>query len=175
MKKILSLTVLTFMTISLFASEAATKEECLKLAGELLSVTRQENQLKSGFQTMRDMQKQMIPQMLAAKGIKLNTEQKEKQQQLGNLIMRAVEEEMSWDKMRPIMLKAFAETFTAEEMKELIKFFNSPVGQTYLEKTPLVQKAMLSSVQGLAFSLQKRLDAEIEKFLAAEKTTETAK
>ena len=169
MKRFLNLMLVLVASISLRAAEdAATMEERRALAEEFLTVTRQEQQLKTGFQAMRDMQRNMVPQMLEARGVVLTAEQESRQKELAELTMRAVEEEMSWEKMRPIMLDAYAGTFSADEMRQLIAFFRSPAGQIYLDKTPLVQKAMLSSIQALALNLQKRLDQEIEEFLSAE-------
>ena len=55
MKKILAIMMMTVMAVSMFAAEAVSAERS-KLAGELLTIMRQEQQMKNAFQMMRNMQ-----------------------------------------------------------------------------------------------------------------------
>ena len=43
---------------------------------------------------------------------------------------------MTWDAMQPELTKMYTETFTEPELKEMAKFYGSPVGQKALEKMP---------------------------------------
>ena len=52
MKKILAIMMMTVMAVSMFAAEAVSAERS-KLAGELLTIMRQEQQMKNAFPMMR--------------------------------------------------------------------------------------------------------------------------
>jgi hypothetical protein len=47
-----------------------------------------------------------------------------------------VNEELSTDKLRPIYVVMYRETFTQEEVDGMIAFYQSPVGQSMLAKMP---------------------------------------
>ena len=51
---------------------------------------------------------------------------------------------MTWDAMKPELIKLYTETYTEPEMKELAAFYKTPVGQKSLAKMPdLLQKTAL--------------------------------
>ena len=50
---------------------------------------------------------------------------------------------MSWDKMKPVYVSVYAETFTPEELRAMIAFYKTDVGQKWLEKQPQVQAAIM--------------------------------
>lgn len=45
---------------------------------------------------------------------------------------------IGWDKLEPDMVKLYTTTFTEAELKELMAFYQSPVGRKVLEKMPLL-------------------------------------
>lgn len=72
-------------------------------------------------------------------------------------------EELSWQKMKPDMVRAYADTFTEAEVLGAIAFYESPAGQAFVEKTPqLMQKSMALSQKRMQ-SLIPRMKAAVEK------------
>jgi len=47
-------------------------------------------------------------------------------------------EHLNWEKLRPQFVKAYADTYTEEEMDGIISFFKSPAGQAWISKVPEV-------------------------------------
>src|SRR4051794_15762347 len=47
-----------------------------------------------------------------------------------------------WSELKPRYIKAYAEVFSADELRSLIAFFKSPIGQAYLDKTPEVSRRL---------------------------------
>ena len=45
-----------------------------------------------------------------------------------------IKQELSWDKIKDIFEKAYAETYTQDEINGLTAFYNSPLGQVFAEK-----------------------------------------
>jgi hypothetical protein len=77
-------------------------------------------------------------------------------------------ENFNWDLMKPKIAKIYADTFTAEELTDLIAFYKSPVGQKTLEKTPiLTQQVMALAMAGVQANMpqfQQRVSALIQDY-----------
>ena len=43
---------------------------------------------------------------------------------------------MGWDKLKPDMVKLYTSNFNEQELKDLIAFYESPLGQKVLQKMP---------------------------------------
>jgi hypothetical protein len=60
------------------------------------------------------------------------------------------------------------EVFTEEEMRELIKFYQSPLGQKVLEKTPELLQLSMEKTEVLLYEelpkLQERLERVVKEF-----------
>jgi uncharacterized protein len=55
---------------------------------------------------------------------------------------------MTWDAMQPELTKMYTETFTEPELKEMAKFYGSPVGQKALEKMPeMMQRVAMTGAR----------------------------
>jgi hypothetical protein len=48
----------------------------------------------------------------------------------------AMHADMSWDKLKAGMVEAYRNVYSEEELDGMLAFFKSPVGQTYLAKSP---------------------------------------
>lgn len=77
--------------------------------------------------------------------------------------------ELSWAKLKPDMVKAYATTFTEEEIGDLIKFYTSKTGQAYLKKAPQLSQLTMGATQARLRALQpklvdisRRLDLELK-------------
>ncbi|MGH8353335.1 MAG: DUF2059 domain-containing protein [Pseudomonas sp.] len=48
----------------------------------------------------------------------------------------ALDKAVSWDKLKPEMVKLYTDNFSESELKDLIAFYQSPLGKKVLEKMP---------------------------------------
>jgi len=48
----------------------------------------------------------------------------------------ALDKAVGWDKLKPEMVRLYTETFSESEMKELLAFYQSPLGQKVLTNMP---------------------------------------
>ena len=80
------------------------------------------------------------------------------------------EQVLSWENMGPPMIALYTETFTEDELDELIAFYKTPIGARSLEKLPeLMQKGALIGQQLAANKqdqLQRAVVEVIEKYQA---------
>lgn len=66
------------------------------------------------------------------------------------------QEELAWSRLKGLTAQIYAETFTQEEIDGLITFYESPAGQAFVVKMPLVlQKSVLAMQQLLGPLMQK--------------------
>lgn len=49
-----------------------------------------------------------------------------------------VRDEFSWEKMLPDYIRIYKETFTEEEIQDLITFYESPTGRMFVQKMPVI-------------------------------------
>ena len=48
-------------------------------------------------------------------------------------------------KLQPAYVTAYAEVFSADELRALITFFRSPAGQAYLDKSPELDRKLMAA------------------------------
>ena len=86
-----------------------------------------EEQMAGGFEAMLPIIDQMSSQL------QLDAKEKE---QLENIYRDWFEKDLDRKSMIEGMAKLYAEAFTAEDINELTKFYSTPIGQKFLEKSP---------------------------------------
>ncbi|MBU2293252.1 MAG: DUF2059 domain-containing protein [Gammaproteobacteria bacterium] len=109
-----------------------------------------------------------VQQMFAQRFVESNAPQSEKAvletyQAQANA---ALEQAVGWDKLKPDMVKLYTSNFDEQEMKDLIRFYESPLGKKVLEKMPTLTAQSAQLTQG-------KLEAAVPKVnqLLAEMTT----
>jgi hypothetical protein len=63
-------------------------------------------------------------------------------------IRAAVNDTLSWPKLKGLYEKAYADTFSQEEIDGLIAFYSSPTGKAFADKEPLIAQQVNGAVQG---------------------------
>jgi hypothetical protein len=72
-------------------------------------------------------------------------------------IMDLMQKELSWEKLRPEFEKLYAETYSAEELDGLIKFYQSPIGQKFIQKQPEMQRKSMLMMQRLLMQIMPKV------------------
>jgi hypothetical protein len=129
------------------------------LAEELLNEMHMKETLEKSFAMMKKMMPQMRKSQMAS--LESNTppgenkpdvkEMKEKANQFANQFAEnmfdQMAQEMAWDNMKDDYITLYAETFTEEELKGLVAFYKTPVGQAFVKKQPEVMKRSMELTQ----------------------------
>ncbi|MGI4805246.1 MAG: DUF2059 domain-containing protein [Janthinobacterium lividum] len=72
----------------------------------------------------------------------------EKQKVYSAVMKTFMDKYLNWDNLKKDMSKVYASEFSESEIKQLTKFYQSPLGKKLIEKTPeLMQKGMLVGKQ----------------------------
>ena len=83
-----------------------------------------------------------------------------------------LKEELSWEKMEPLYLRVYQQSFSQEEVDGMIAFYKTPIGQALLNKMPTVmQNTMLEMQKRTGPMIQRiqRMQQEIVAEIKAEK------
>ena len=60
----------------------------------------------------------------------------------------ALDKAVGWDKLKPDMVKLYTSNFDEKELKELIRFYESPLGQKVLQRMPMLTAQSAQITQG---------------------------
>jgi hypothetical protein len=157
-------TGLLFVACTVGGAMAATPagpDDAAKLAkiGELMDVMHMEQMVP---QTTQQVLTQMQQMMAAAfKKENLPPDSGPKLEEMQKKMTALVSEKLNWQKLKSVYVKAYADTFTEEEIQGLIDFYKTPAGQAFLKKTPLLVKNSMEAMQGMMVDMM----AEIPKML----------
>lgn len=130
------------MTCPAFA-QSASESSIL----ELLKVTKTSENVDFAYQQLEPMMNNIFQS--ASKQDK-NLGNNMTQQKLENFSKKytaLVKQELSWKKLQPEFVKIYSSVYTQEEVDGLIKFYKSPVGQSTIDKMPLVSKKSMEIMQ----------------------------
>lgn len=83
-----------------------------------------------------------------------------------------MEEEMSWEKIKDDFIHVYMSVYTEEEIQELIKFYQTPVGQKTIEQTPILMEQSMEISQKYLFATLPKLQSIAEKMEAELKATD---
>ena len=67
-------------------------------------------------------------------------------------------EKLQWEKLKPRIADIYMDVFTEDELRQLVDFYRSPVGQTFLAKAPQISQRRAALLQDLMADLPARLD-----------------
>ena len=102
-------------------------------------------QIAMGDQMMKTLEPTMKA-IMATMGKDLPAEQRAKASEIQEKSMALAME--AFNKARPALAKAYADTYTAEELDGILAFYRSPIGKALMQKAPEAsQRAMPAMIQ----------------------------
>jgi uncharacterized protein len=110
-------------------------------------------------QVMAQMQQMMVNQ---AKKMNLPPPEADpKSEEMHKRMVAMVTDRMNWQKLKPLYVKIYSDTFTEDEIGGISDFYKTPAGQAFLKKGTLLTLNTMQALQGI-FS---DIEAEIPKML----------
>jgi uncharacterized protein len=82
---------------------------------------------------------------------------------------KVMREEMSWANMRPLYVQIYQESFSQEEIDALIAFYQSPAGQAFVAKMPVVMQKSMNIMQSRIGPLMEKMQAAMQEAVAEAK------
>ena len=68
-------------------------------------------------------------------------------------------EELAWSRMKDVNLQIYRNTFSQQEVDDLVRFYESPTGQAFVEKMPQVLAQSMALMQQRMGGVSERLQA----------------
>ncbi|MBE7178405.1 MAG: DUF2059 domain-containing protein, partial [Mucilaginibacter polytrichastri] len=109
-----------------FAQTKPISESHLKAANAVLEVSGMAQSFTATIDNMIETQAQQIPDSLQTK--------------FKGVMKTFMAKYFTYDKIKPGMAKIYAAEFTEPELKELAKFYQTPVGKKSAQKLPVLQQ-----------------------------------
>jgi len=133
------------------------------LAEELMNLIN----MRENMEKVYAMLKQMIPaqmertaQATGQPGVPANASPRMEK------MMALITQELSWDKLKDDYITIYADTFTDEELKGIIAFYKSPVGQAFIQKQPELMKRSMEVTQKVMIQLMPKIQAIMKEEVA---------
>ncbi|MCX6967980.1 MAG: DUF2059 domain-containing protein [Verrucomicrobia bacterium] len=157
MKKALLTLLLAISPLFTFAQTAAVRPDI----DELFTVMRLEKTMQSTMEQVR----KMVPQMTANMIGKMSENdpaamQKAKASQ--EKLFALIYDEMSWEKLKPLMAAVYAESLTPDEVRGVTEFYKTSAGQAFLNKQPVIVQKSIAMQQKMMMDLMPKIQAVIK-------------
>jgi len=156
-------TVLTVASTLLCAASALASPARPETVSALMEVTQTRQLMDGAYAQMEPLMRQMMLQQVQGKT--LTAQQRQALDAMPKKFVAAMREEMSWDKLEPGYTKIYVETFSEEELQGLLDFYRSPLGQTYIQKMPVVMQKSMTMTQSLMKSMVPRMQQAVAESL----------
>jgi len=134
-------TLLVICSLVLFSSVCSAQTATEKSVEKLFALTDMDQLLNSAYAQMDGMFAQMSSQM------ELTEAQKPVMDKFFKKYTELVREELSWKKLKAPMISSYQQVFSEPEVKELIEFYQSPLGKKLLEKMPQLMEVSMQMMQ----------------------------
>jgi hypothetical protein len=108
----------------------------------------------------------------AVQGQPLSPEQQRVAEATAAKFVQVMREEMTWDKLRPLYVQIYQESFTQEEIDGLIAFYESPAGVAFVEKMPVVMQKSMSIMQSRVAPMMEKMKAAMKEAIAEPKAAQ---
>jgi hypothetical protein len=148
---------LLLVTGPAIASDAPPTEESIQVLLQVTNVRQLFDQMKGQMDGLMANAMQT-----AQKGQTLTPERQAILDRMREKMAAAVSESLNWDTLMPLYVRTYQATLTQDELDGIISFYQSPAGQAFTKKMPLIMQHIMGEMQGLMKPLQQKL-ADIQK------------
>ncbi len=164
MKKIamLVMALFAFVSVATAAEPAADAAKNKELAEKLMTTMKISETMTRSLEMGKKIQLSMMAKRL--KGQELQN-----MEELNRMMMDLVSKELNWEKLKVPIINIYAESFTAEELEAMIKFYESPVGKKLLEKQPEMQQKTMQLMQTIMMKLMPEMEKIAKDFAEKQK------
>ncbi|MEY2439859.1 MAG: uncharacterized protein QOI34_1244 [Verrucomicrobiota bacterium] len=151
------------------AADVAPSEASIK---QLLEIAQAHKLIDTVMTQMDAVTKNALQQVTQGQTVSPQV-QKDIERRQGEL-MKIVKEEMAWDKLEPLYVRVYRQTFNQGEIDGMIAFYKTPTGQALLNKMPLVMQNTMTEMQQRMGPMMQRIQ-QMQKEVATEIKAEKEK
>ncbi|HXZ92410.1 MAG TPA: DUF2059 domain-containing protein [Burkholderiales bacterium] len=168
MKRLLVvLCALSAISSSAFAAPPAASEDSIR---RLLEVTEARKLLDGMMAQVDALMRRNMEQAL--RGRQLTPEQEAIIARMRGRMADAFREEMAWDKLEPLYVRVYRDTFTQDEVDGMLAFYRTDAGRALIVKMPAVIQTTMGDMQQRMQPLVQKMRAIEEEALTELRATE---
>ena len=93
----------------------------------------------------------------------LTAEQKAGLQRIQQRTSQTLRQALAWSQMRPMYVDLYKQSFSKEDVLAMAEFYESPAGQSLLDKTPALMQNLMVAIQQKMTPLMADLQKDLEK------------
>ena len=161
MKKLLTVIILGLAVMSSTVQAAPPSSAQIE---RLLQVMEAQKIVDQMIPAMMQQSRMMVEQNLA----KSDTSEADKAR--ANQVMASQEASLramlSWTNLKPVYLRVYSDTLSAEEVLAMTRFYESPEGRSVMQKMPQILQRTMVELQPLAQSAMEKMMAELQTEMA---------
>jgi len=162
--------LITFLASLVFASLAYCAPASEESIDRLLAGAKVEKLLDTMLVNVDQVMRRSME--ASTQGQQLSPEQRRVVDAKGAKFVQVMREEMTWDKLRPLYVQIYQESFTQEEIDGLIAFYESPAGVAFVEKMPFVMQKSMSIMQSRMAPMMEKMKAAMKEAIAEPKAAQ---
>ncbi len=115
---------------------------------QLFNLSKVDKTVQSGIDQTMDQMKGVLQQIY---GTSLPPDQVKNVEELQGRIGKILVDTLSWEKLKPVYIKIYADAYTERQIDDLVAFFKTPTGQAMVDKGPaLAEKGGQAAQQRLS-------------------------
>jgi hypothetical protein len=162
--RLLPLRLLVAAWLSLAAGSAFAEPPSDADVNRLLAASRAQTLLDSMLPQLEQMQREQFAQITAQH--RLDATQQAQLQKVQARTQQTLTQAMAWSQMRPMYVDLYKRTFSREDVLAMAEFYESPAGQSLLDKTPLLMRNVMGAIQQKMTPLMADLQKDLNAILA---------
>lgn len=158
---VLKYSVFVLLFGSVTALAAPVSEATMR---ELLAVTQAQKLVEGMKSQMHAHMDQSV--RLALQGTTPTAGQQRAIERMKNRMMLLMQNELAWEKIEPMYLTLYAESFSEEEVAGMLEFYKTPAGQAVINKMPLLMQKSVLEVQKIMMRSGPQMQRIRDEFMA---------
>lgn len=95
-----------------------------------------------------------------------NAKQQQAITKMKNRMVALMQGELAWEKVEPMYVRLYMESFSEEEVAGMVAFYKTPAGQAVINKMPLLMQKTMVEVQTMVSSTAPKMQKIQEDFMA---------
>jgi uncharacterized protein len=155
MRKIILIIMLFLLSVPVISDANQNKSDIL--AEKFLVVTRQKEQNRKLLDLLKAQMSQQMNRL--SKADNWDENQRKLIEKYTNKMTDILMEELSWEKIKGNHLKIIKSIYSDEELRSLIHFFESELGQLYINKQQIAMQKLGESSQNIMQNITRRIRA----------------
>ena len=154
-----------FVALSVLSPAYAADEERQKLARDVVAAINVDRQVEMIMDKLTKLFEEKIGEINAAFGQNGDNETQRRSKRSVDTVVQLFKKEVARQDIAGYYVKAYSEIYTTEELRELLKFYESPVGRSIADKNKIMLFREVEMVQKINDAMMPVLKTKAEELL----------